>query len=182
MAYSVHLWWKVGESGCVCAPRSCVWLSVESMFRGISELNLDPKGRLAIPAKFREMLDELCRGQLVVTIDIQYTCLRLYPLPVWQGLEAQLEALPGTDPDVRRIQRLLLGYASDLEMDGSGRILVPPALRKYAQLDKKLVLVGQGREFELWSEGNWDRVVDPEAIVRGEVRIPALIAESGIAL
>ena len=152
------------------------------MFRGISELSLDPKGRLAIPSRFREVLDTMCRGQLVLTIDIQSVCLRLYPLPVWQELEARLEALPGTDPDVRRIQRLVLGYASDLEMDGSGRILVPPVLRKHAQLDKRLVLVGQGRKFELWSEENWERAVDPDAIVRGEVQVPAIIADSGIAL
>ena len=164
---------KVASNGFVAIPMT--WLQV-GMFRGITELNLDPKGRLAIPAKYREVLDELCRGQLVATIDIQDACLRLYPMPVWQTLEAQLEALPGTNPDVRRIQRLLLGYASELEMDNSGRILLPPALRKYAQLDKKLVLVGQGKKFELWSDSNWLRCLDLDAIAKGEVRIPDAIA------
>lgn len=144
------------------------------MFRGIAEIHLDPKGRLAIPAKYREVLAELCRGQLVATIDIQDTCLRIYPLPVWQALEAQLEALPGTNPGVRRVQRLLLGYASEIELDGNGRILLPPSLRKYAQLDKKLVLVGQGKKFELWSEENWQRCLDDA--VSGDVALPDEIA------
>jgi len=144
------------------------------MFRGIAEISLDPKGRLAIPAKYREVLAELCRGQLVATIDIQDTCLRIYPLPVWQVLESQLEALPSTDPGVRRIQRLLLGYASELEMDSSGRILLPPSLRKYAQLDRKLVLVGQGKKFELWSEENWQQCLD--AASSGDFSLPDAIA------
>jgi MraZ protein len=150
------------------------------MFRGINELSLDPKGRLAVPTRYREVLEELCRGQFVLTIDVQYACLRLYPLPVWQVLEAQLEGLPGTDPDVRRIQRLLLGYASDLEMDGNGRVLLPPVLRKYAQLDRKIVLVGQGKKFEVWSEENWQRCVDPDAIARGEIHIPESMIAAGI--
>jgi len=143
------------------------------MFRGIAEINLDPKGRLAIPAKYREVLLELCRGQLVATIDIQDACLRIYPLPVWLELEAQLEALPGTNPGIRRIQRLLLGYASELDMDGNGRVLLPPSLRKYAQLDKKLVLVGQGKKFELWSDENWQGCFD--AARSGEFELPAEI-------
>lgn len=145
------------------------------MFRGIAEINLDPKGRLAIPAKYREVLAELCRGQLVATIDIQDACLRIYPLPVWQTLEAQLEALPSTDPNVRRIQRLLLGYASELDMDGNGRILLPASLRKYAQLDKKLVLVGQGKKIELWSESNWQQCLD--AAVSGQFELPSAMAD-----
>jgi MraZ protein len=140
------------------------------MFRGIAEIHLDPKGRLAIPAKYRDVLDELCRGQLVATIDIQDTCLRIYPLPVWQQIESQLEALPSTNPGIRRIQRLLLGYASELEMDGNGRVLLPLSLRKYAQLDKKMVLVGQGKKFELWSEDNWQGCLD--AAVSGQFELP----------
>lgn len=143
------------------------------MFRGIAEIHLDPKGRLAIPAKYREVLAELCRGELVATIDIRDACLRIYPLPVWQELEVQLEALPSTDPGVRRIQRLLLGYASDLQMDGNGRVLLPPSLRKYAQLDKKMVLVGMGKKFELWSEDNWQRCHDANT---GEFELPAALA------
>jgi MraZ protein len=143
------------------------------MFRGIAEISLDPKGRLAIPAKYREVLAELCRGQLVATIDITDTCLRLYPLPVWQEIEAQLEALPSTDQNARRVQRLLLGHASDLEMDGNGRVLLPSTLRKFAGLDKKLVLVGLVNKFELWSEENWQRCHEAS---KGDFELPAALA------
>jgi len=143
------------------------------MFRGIAEIHLDPKGRLAIPAKYREVLAELCRGQLVATIDIRDACLRIYPLPVWQELETRLEALPSTDVGVRRIQRLLLGYASDLEMDSNGRVLLPSYLRKYAQLEKKLVLVGMGKKFELWSEDSWQKC--RHDATSGEFELPAIL-------
>jgi MraZ protein len=85
------------------------------VFRGFHEISLDAKGRLVIPARYRDLLKEHCNGQLVATVDIQDTCLRIYPLPVWEELESQLEKLPSTNPGVRRIQRLVLGYASDVE-------------------------------------------------------------------
>ncbi len=144
------------------------------MFRGINEINLDAKGRMAIPARYRDLLSDHCAGQLVATIDIQDTCLRIYPLPVWQELESELEALPSTKPGIRRIQRLVLGYASDMEMDSSGRILLPQTLRKYAGLEKKLVLVGQGKKLELWSEEQWNSCLD-EA-VSGNFELPEEIA------
>lgn len=144
------------------------------MFRGFHEISLDAKGRLVIPARYRDLLKEHCNGQLVATIDIRDTCLRIYPLPVWEELENQLEKLPSTNPGVRRIQRLILGYASDVEMDGSGRVLLPPALRKYAGLEKDLVLVGQGKKLELWSEEQWNHCLG-EA-VSGDFALPEEIA------
>lgn len=144
------------------------------MFRSHHQISLDAKGRLVIPARYRDLLREHCNGQLVITIDIQDKCLRIYPLPVWEELESQLERLPSTNPGVRRIQRLVLGYASDLEMDNSGRVLVPPALRQYAGLEKELVLVGQGKKLELWSEEKWNNCLD-EA-VSGEFELPEEIA------
>ena len=97
----------------------------------------------------------LCDGELVATIDTQSRCLLLYPLPVWEELQQQIQQLPTLDPVVRRFQRLLIGYASDLDCDASGRMLVPPALREYANLDKRAVLVGQGNKMELWDEDTW---------------------------
>ena len=144
------------------------------MFRGFHEISLDAKGRLVIPARYRDLLKEHCNGQLVATIDIRDTCLRIYPLPVWEELENQLEKLPGTNPGVRRIQRLILGYASDVEMDGSGRVLLPPALRKYAGLEKDLVLVGQGKKLELWSEEQWSHCL--HEAVSGDFALPEEIA------
>ncbi len=125
------------------------------MFRGVQHINMDAKGRLAIPARQREPLLEECAGQIVVTIDTQSTCLSIYPMPVWETLEEKLQSLPSLNPGVKRFQRLVLGYATDIQLDGNGRMLLPPSLRDYAQLQKKLVLVGQGNKFELWSEELW---------------------------
>ncbi len=126
------------------------------MFRGLQTINLDAKGRLAIPTKYRDTLATLCGGHLVATIDTEEHCLLLYPLNEWEPIQAQIEALPSFNPAARRIQRLLIGHATDLELDGSGRVLLPPSLREYASLDKEVVLVGQGKKLELWSRALWD--------------------------
>jgi MraZ protein len=125
------------------------------VFRGVHHLSIDVKGRLAMPARQRERLQVLGAGQIIATIDAQSRCLLIYPLPVWEELEREIQKLPTLDPVVRRFQRLLIGYASDLECDASGRVLVPPALREYAGLDKRAVLVGQGNKMELWDEDTW---------------------------
>ena len=125
------------------------------MFRGVNHITMDAKGRVALPAKQRERLLDVCGGQLVATIDLNDRCLRVYPMPAWEKLEQDLRELPSMKPAVRRIQRLLIGYASELEFDGNGRVLLPQPLREYACLEKKLVLVGQGDALELWSEEVW---------------------------
>jgi MraZ protein len=116
---------------------------------------MDAKGRLAMPARQREPLQAECAGHIVVTIDTQSACLAIYPLPEWERIEQDIQNLPALKPAVKRFQRLMLGYATDLELDGNGRMLLPQPLREYAQLDKKLVLVGQGNKLELWSETLW---------------------------
>jgi MraZ protein len=121
----------------------------------VQHINMDAKGRLAMPARQREPLLSQCAGQIVVTIDTQSACLVVYPLPEWERIERDIQNLPTLKPAVKRFQRLMLGYATDLELDGSGRLLLPQSLREYAQLDKKLVLVGQGNKLELWSEALW---------------------------
>jgi len=125
------------------------------LFRGVQHINMDAKGRLAMPARQREPLLSQCGGRIVVTIDTQTTCLAIYPLPEWERIERDIQNLPALKPAVKRFQRLMLGYATDLELDANGRMLLPPALREYARLDKKLVLVGQGNKLELWSEELW---------------------------
>jgi len=125
------------------------------VFRGVQHINMDAKGRLAMPARQREPLLSRCNGQIVVTIDTQTSCLVIYPLPEWERIERDIQGLPSLKPAVRRFQRLVLGYATDLELDANGRMLLPQSLREYAQLDKKLVLVGQGNKLELWSEPLW---------------------------
>jgi MraZ protein len=116
---------------------------------------MDAKGRLAMPARQREPLLTQCAGQIVVTIDTQAPCLAIYPLPEWERIEGEIQNLPALKPAVKRFQRLMLGYATDLELDSNGRMLLPQPLREYAKLDKKLVLVGQGNKLELWSEALW---------------------------
>ena len=108
-----------------------------------------------MPARQREPLLSQCEGQIVATIDTQSHCLVIYPLPEWERIEQDIQNLPALKPAVKRFQRLMLGYATDLELDSSGRMLLPQPLRDYAQLDKKLVLVGQGNKLELWSEALW---------------------------
>ncbi|MBX9812832.1 MAG: division/cell wall cluster transcriptional repressor MraZ [Burkholderiales bacterium] len=128
------------------------------MFRGIAQLNLDSKGRLAVPARHRDTLLERCGGHLVITADAD-RCLLIYPLPDWELIQQKLEGLSNLDPRVRELQRRLIGFAVDVSMDGAGRILISPALRQFAQLDKNVVLVGQGRKFELWDQENWEQLI-----------------------
>ena len=123
------------------------------MFRGITAINVDAKGRMAMPTRYREGLSQ--NNALVLTIDTEVTCLLLYPLAEWVVIEQKLESLPSFNPATRRIQRLLMGHATELEMDSNGRILLPPLLREYAGLDKRVMLVGQGKKFELWVEQQW---------------------------
>lgn len=125
------------------------------MFQGVNSINLDAKGRLAIPTKYRELLVTHCNGEMVVTIDTEERCLLIYPRPEWEDIRRKVQALPSLNPATRRVQRLLIGHATELEIDGSGRILLSAPLRDYAGLEKNTVLLGQGNKFELWSESHW---------------------------
>lgn len=126
------------------------------MFRGIHALTLDAKGRLAIPSKHRDALAAQCLGRLVCTIDPDSRCLWLYPLPAWEEIEHILDRLPSLDQTVRRMQRLLIGHATECDLDAQGRLLLPPPLREFAALDKHAVLIGQGKKFEIWDEAQWN--------------------------
>ena len=125
------------------------------MFRGVNNINLDTKGRMAVPVRYREQLLQSCNGEMVVTIDTDERCLLIYPEPEWSDIQRKLEALPSFNGAARRIQGLMIGHATDVQMDGSGRILLTPPLREYSQLDKKVVLLGLGAKFELWNEEIW---------------------------
>ncbi|XOZ33496.1 division/cell wall cluster transcriptional repressor MraZ [Halomonadaceae bacterium KBTZ08] len=124
-------------------------------FLGSHAINMDAKGRVAIPARVREDLETLCGGRIVLTAHTEERCLLVYPEPQWEEILPKIEALPSFNKAVRRTQRLLIGYASPMELDSAGRILIPQTLRDYAGLEKKLYLVGQGRKLELWSEDRW---------------------------
>lgn len=136
------------------------------VFRGISNITLDVKGRMAMPTRYREPLQARCNGQLMITIDIHERCLLLYPQPDWDVIEVKLDDMHGVNQQIRRVQRLLLGHATEVEMDAHGRLLLPPPLRQFAGLDRQCVLVGQGKKLELWDEAAWTE--RREAWLRGE--------------
>ena len=143
------------------------------MFRGVQHINMDVKGRMAIPARQREPILNICDGKLVLTIDTQSPCLALYPIGEWNRIELQVQNLPALKPQIKRFQRLVLGYATDVDLDSSGRLLLPPSLREYAHLKKKLVLVGQGNKLEVWAENLWLEERDDALAERGaEVSLP----------
>ncbi|GAB3011571.1 division/cell wall cluster transcriptional repressor MraZ [Bowmanella dokdonensis] len=129
------------------------------MFRGANAINLDNKGRVTIPTRYRQALLDDCQGQLVCTIDIQQPCLLLYPLSEWEEIELKLSRLSSMNPHERRLQRLLLGYALEGSMDGNGRFLLSGPLRQHAKLDKQLMLVGQLNKFELWDTSIWQQQI-----------------------
>jgi len=132
------------------------------VFQGSQSINVDAKGRFAVPSRYREVLLAVCEGRMVVTANPYERCLNVYPETQWQEVKSKIEALPNGNKKVRRLQRLVLGNASELEMDGNGRLLLPQTLRDYANLDKKAMLVGLGDKAELWSEQSWNEMLDED--------------------
>jgi len=146
------------------------------MFRGINAITLDGKGRLAVPTRYRDALGADDGAPLVVTIDTEERCLLLYPAKQWQLIEDSLQRLPSFNVQARRIQRLLIGHATDVELDGNGRVLLPALLREYAGLDKSVVMIGQGNKFEVWDELLWqskrEQWLKAEASQEGDGGLP----------
>jgi MraZ protein len=137
------------------------------MFRGATSLNLDAKGRLVVPSRHRDALMNQSAGNLVLTAH-PHRCLLLYPQPAWEPIQAKIMSLSSFDRQSSALQRLLVGYAEDMEIDSAGRLLVSPALREFAQLEKSAMLVGQGSHFELWSMEAWksqlEQVMDADSL------------------
>ncbi len=140
-------------------------------------MSLDAKGRIVLPARYRVRLIEISNSQLVVTIDTDQPCLLIYPLNEWELIEEKIEALPSFNPSTRRIQRLLIGHATDIEVDTNGRMLLSNPLREYAQLGRKVVLIGQGKKFELWDEVLWAQRLDEWLGDRTGAEMPEALAE-----
>jgi MraZ protein len=127
------------------------------VFRGVNGVNIDVKGRMVMPTRYRDRLQQDSRGCVVLTIDTEERCLLMYPISAWEEIESKLAALPSFNSAARRIQRLLIGHATEAEIDNHGRILLPPLLREYAGLSKRAMLVGQGKKFELWDDTQWNK-------------------------
>jgi MraZ protein len=129
------------------------------MFSGASHLSVDAKGRLAIPTRYRDALATPGNGAAVITADPS-GCLLLFPTDAWTAFEARVSALPNLNPRIKALQRLWLGYRTDLEIDNAGRVLISPELRDYAKLDRKVQMIGQGDRFEMWSELGWQAQIE----------------------
>ena len=132
-------------------------LLLNIMFRGLNKISFDTKGRISIPTKYREELLRISKKKLICTIDLDY-CLLLYPLPSWLKIEQQIMKLPTLNATSRKLQRLLVGHATDIEMDKSGRLLIPYELREFSMIKKEAMLVGQGNRFELWDYLRWTKL------------------------
>ena len=124
------------------------------MFRGASKVTLDEKGRMVLPTRQRQRAHERSEGHLVVTVD-RDPCLLIYPLPDWEQIERKLMSLPTLHERSRRLQRLMVGHATEIDLDGQGRLLLPPELREFAGLSRHAMLIGQGNRLELWDEARW---------------------------
>lgn len=143
------------------------------MFRGVATVSLDSKNRLVVPARYRDALFANGGGRVVVTAD-RSQCLLLYSLPEWEPIEKKLNALSDFDLRTRSLKQLMVGYAHDMDMDAAGRVLLPPMLRKFADLDKNVVLVGQGDKVELWNEARWEARVAQALTFSDETMPPEL--------
>jgi MraZ protein len=126
------------------------------MFRGFSKVTLDAKGRLAIPARHRERIMSRSNGELVVTLNTA-DYLLIYPFPDWEEIERKLTRLPSFNKEAMRLRGLMLAHATELKLDGHGRVLLPKELREYAGLERQAFLIGQGNTLQLWDEKRWDK-------------------------
>ncbi len=142
------------------------------MFRGATKVTLDAKGRLAIPTRYRERIQARCDGQMVATVDKDY-CLLIYPYPDWEEIERKLMRLPSMNKKARRLQRLMVGHATEVDLDGHGRILLSRELRDFAGLGRQALLIGQGNKFELWDEDSWNQKRDEWLSDDDETDLPA---------
>lgn len=140
------------------------------MFQGAAALNLDAKGRLAIPARHRDALASAAEGHLVISAH-PHRCLILYPRPAWEPIRDKIMAAPSLEKQSAQLQRLLVGFAEDQEIDAAGRILISPVLREFAALDKQVMLVGQGTHFEIWSSEAWEKQL-ADIIALGDKLLP----------
>lgn len=138
------------------------------MFRGQFQHALDAKGRIAVPARFREALTG--EGACILTPAPFDRCLHLFPLEAWQKVEEKLADLSSMDPHVVRFRRIYVSAACECELDKAGRLLVPSSLRERVGLDRDGVWAGMGRHLELWSAGDWEKALHLEPEAEAEFR------------
>lgn len=146
------------------------------MFRGRFVHQIDSKGRLSVPSRFREVLSSQFDERVIVTNFDE--CLWAYPVPEWQELERKVAALPQFMDEVKALQRVFISAAAECAVDRQGRLLVPPSLRDYAGLNRDAVIVGMTKRFEIWAKERWDA-----AFANAQVRLEGMgakLAELGL--
>jgi MraZ protein len=129
------------------------------VFQGANQINLDAKGRMAVPTRAREPLTLGGTVRLVLTAHPD-GCLLLYPQPAWDPIRAQVMAFPSLDRHFSVWKRLLVGFAQDVEPDSANRLLLPPELRDFAHITRQVMFVGQGSHFEIWDLENWNQQLE----------------------
>lgn len=129
------------------------------MFQGATALNLDAKGRLAVPTRYRDALQSGGASKQVLTAH-PHRCVLLYPAPAWEPIRARIMSFSSFDAQASLWKRLLVGFAEEVELDASGRLLISPELRKFASFEKEVMMVGQGSHFEIWSQQTWEKQLD----------------------
>ena len=122
------------------------------VFQGASSLSLDAKGRLSVPTRHRDVLSATAAGQLTVTRH-PHGCLMIFPRPAWEQFRERIASMPLKD---QWLKRLFLGNAMDVDMDGTGRILISPELRSATGISRETLLLGMGSHFELWDRGTYE--------------------------
>ena len=129
------------------------------MFQGAAQLNLDAKGRMAVPTRTRDPLTQGGTVRLVLTAHPE-GCLLLYPLPAWEPIRAKVMAFPSLDRQSNLWKRLLVGFAEEIDPDSAGRVLISPELRNYAHITRQVMFVGQGSHFEIWDLEEWNKALE----------------------
>ena len=135
------------------------------MFRGANSINLDSKGRIAVPAKYRQCITESTASHMIITCDPYDSCLLIFTLEHWENTEADLQSLSNSKPLHRRLKRIMLSHATEVDMDANGRLLIPAVLRDRSKLQKDVMLIGQGKTFQLWDENQWHKLVEEDMAV-----------------
>jgi len=129
------------------------------VFRGRYEHTIDPKGRLSIPSKFREVLVANYEDERLIVTNFDQ-CLWAYPVREWKAVEDKVASLPQFKPEVKALQRFFISAASECPVDPNGRIIIPTTLRKYADLNQDVILVGMTKRFEIWAKDKWQKVFE----------------------
>jgi len=129
------------------------------VFQGAAQISLDAKGRMTVPTRTRDPLTQGGTVKLVLTAHPD-GCLLLFPSPAWEPIRARVMSFPSLDRQFSVWKRLLVGFAQDVEIDGAGRLLLPPEMRDFAHINRQVMFVGQGSHYEIWDLEQWKQQLE----------------------